>query len=88
MLTPPYSPTNHRLIEASSFREISKAAPFWFGNLAHLYLEIRLNLDELEGAESTRKAEQAHGYIRKGAGIPEILEQLRDVLEWRRSSES
>jgi DNA-binding NarL/FixJ family response regulator len=26
----------------------------------------------------------ARGYIRKGAGIPEILEQLRDVLEWRR----
>jgi DNA-binding NarL/FixJ family response regulator len=25
----------------------------------------------------------AHGYIRKGAGIPEILDQLRDVLEWR-----
>ncbi|WP_027862313.1 response regulator transcription factor [Marmoricola sp. URHB0036] len=30
----------------------------------------------------------AHGYIRKGAGIPEILDQLRDVLEWRRSSDT
>ena len=69
MLTPTHPPALQRLVEASSFRSISKAAPFWFGNLAHLYLEIRLNLDELEGAESARKAEQAHDYIRMAAEV-------------------
>lgn len=70
MLSPTLIPTDPRhLVEASSFRAISQSTPFWFGNLAHLYLEIKLDLAELEGAESSSKARQAHDYIRKAADV-------------------
>lgn len=70
MLSSTLNPPNpQRLTEASSFRAISQATPFWFGNLAHLYLEIKLDLAELEGTESSSKARQAHDYIRKAADV-------------------
>ncbi|GAA5127245.1 hypothetical protein JIN84_08960 [Luteolibacter yonseiensis] len=73
MLAPTFTPTQNRLVEAATFRSISQTNPFWFGNLAHLYLELRLNLDELEGAESSRKAQQAHEYIRKAAEVCHVV---------------
>lgn len=73
MLTPTFTPSQNRPVEAASFRSISQTNPFWFGNLAHLYLELRLNLDELEGAESSRKAQQAHEYIRKAAEVCHVV---------------
>ena len=54
-------------MKAASVRSISSESPFWFGNLIHVYLELRLKVQDLEGAESVSKAKLALEYIRKAA---------------------
>ena len=52
--------------KASSLQTVSDTSPFWAGNLAHIYLQLSINLD-LEGATSVTEASKAHSYIRKAA---------------------
>jgi hypothetical protein len=52
-----------RLVEASSYRGISSSNPFWFGNLIHLYLDLKLGMS-LEGADGVENARRAQKYIR------------------------
>lgn len=67
----PYSPLKHQLTEASSYRGISSANPFWYGNLVHIYLELKLGLD-LEGAEVVQNARKAQKYIRRAAEAAQV----------------
>ncbi len=70
-------------MKAASFRSISSESPFWFGNLIHVYLELRLKVQDLEGAESIAKAKQALEYISKAADAAHLVcEQFNgQVLE-------
>jgi hypothetical protein len=67
MSNSPFPPSKKPLVKAASYRSITATSPYWFGNVIHLYLELRLNVQELEGAESVEKAKQALEYIRKAA---------------------
>lgn len=73
MLNSPLPPSRRQLVKAASYRSISAESPFWFGNVIHLYLELRLNLQELEGAESVGKAKQALDYIGKAADAAHLV---------------
>lgn len=83
MSTYPNQPVGKPLVKAASVRSISSQSPFWFGNLIHVYVELRLNLEELEGAESVSKARQALDYIRKAADAAHLVCEVFDgqVLE-------
>ncbi len=83
-MSPPISPpVGRQLVKAASVRSISSQNPFWFGNLIHLYLELRLNVEDLEGAESLAKAKLALEYIRKAADAAHLVCEQFDgqVLE-------
>ncbi|MFM2242372.1 MAG: hypothetical protein RLZ97_1227, partial [Verrucomicrobiota bacterium] len=83
-MSPPISPpVGRKLVKAASVRSISSQNPFWFGNLIHLYLELRLNVQDLEGAESLAKAKLALEYIRKAADAAHLVCEQFDgqVLE-------
>lgn len=67
MSSSPFPQPKKPIVKAASYRSITAASPYWFGNVIHLYLELRLHVQELEGAESVEKAKQALEYIRKAA---------------------
>lgn len=60
------------LVEASSYRGISSSNPFWYGNLIHLYLDLKLGL-QLEGAEGVENARKAQRYIREAAEASQVV---------------
>jgi hypothetical protein len=60
------------LIEASSYRGISSSNPFWFGNLIHLYLDLKLGMS-LEGADGVENARRAQKYIRQAAEAAQVV---------------
>jgi hypothetical protein len=60
------------LVEASSYRGISSSNPFWYGNLIHLYLDLKLGMT-LEGAEGVEKARKAQKYIREAAEAAQVV---------------
>jgi predicted DNA-binding ribbon-helix-helix protein len=76
-------PVGRQLVKAASVRSISSESPFWFGNLIHVYLELRLKVQDLEGAESVSKAKLALEYIRKAADAAHLVCEQFDgqVLE-------
>jgi hypothetical protein len=63
---------NPTLVEASSYRAISSANPFWYGNLIHLYLDLKLGLS-LEGADGVENARRAQKYIRQAAESSQVV---------------
>lgn len=67
----PNPPLKSQLVEASSYRSISSATPYWYGNLIHVYLELKLDL-ELEGAEGVQNAKKAQKYIRRAAEAAQV----------------
>lgn len=68
-MNPTYKPT---LVEASSYRAISPASPFWYGNLIHLYLDLKMGLS-LEGADGVEHARRAQKYIRQAAESSQVV---------------
>lgn len=59
-------------VEASSYRTVSTASPFWYGNLIHLYLDLKMGLS-LEGADGVENARRAQRYIRQAAEASQVV---------------